>query len=248
MKHLLQTLPAMALSLIGLATPTLADEPAPTATADKSPPAAWQAMADAGDPLAQALLARAYLFGVDGKRASHKDAAEWAAKSAAQSHPLGWFLQGYEIFSNPRNPKQKREAEARPSFEKAIEAGFLTSAEGAGRQWLSLVGDAFHGGFGVAKSDEEAIKWYRKAAELNNSYAMLELGRCYARGTGIPKDETEAVRWYRKAAELDNRYAMEELVRCYMYGTGVPKDYKEALKWIDKAAAMADEKTPKAPE
>ncbi len=83
---------------------------------------------------------------------------------------------------------------------------------------------------------EEAVEWYRKAAEQGNTDAMLCLGLCYAQGKGVPQDLAEAVRLYRKAAEYGNATAQFCFGNCYLYGTGVPNDYEEAVSWFRKAA------------
>ena len=54
---------------------------------------------------------------------------------------------------------------------------------------------------------EEAVKWYRKAAEQGNSRAQYELGYCYIKGKGVAQDRNEAIKWYRKAAAQGNASA-----------------------------------------
>ena len=52
---------------------------------------------------------------------------------------------------------------------------------------------------GVTKNDEEAVKWYRKAADQGFAAAQYNLGGMYYRGEGVAKDEVEAVKWYRNS-------------------------------------------------
>ena len=116
-----------------------------------------------------------------------------------------------------------------------------------------------------AKRYDEAVEWYRKAAEQGNTYAQYNLGNCYYYGNGVPQDNTEAAKWYRKAAEqgdADAQYMLGELADdfedavewylkaaeqgnadaqyelgvCYRYGNGVPRNISEAVKWYLKAA------------
>lgn len=86
----------------------------------------------------------------------------------------------------------------------------------------------------------KAVKWYRKAADLQDTRAMRVLGTCYATGQGVAKDMPEAVKWYRKAADLQNADAMCALGRCYAFGEGIAKDVPEAVKWYRKAANLQD--------
>ncbi len=91
-------------------------------------------------------------------------------------------------------------------------------------------------GAGVVKSDAEAIKWFRKAAEAGHAPAQNSLGFYYQKGLGLPKNEEEGVRWYRKAAAQDWATAQHNLGYSYQYGLGVKKDLKEAVQWYQKAA------------
>ena len=86
------------------------------------------------------------------------------------------------------------------------------------------------------KDYKEAVRWYRKAAELGHAHAMGNLARKYYRGIGVPKDHREAFRWYRKSAEKDVLDSVASLGWLYYQGQGVPRDYAEALKWTRKAA------------
>ena len=67
---------------------------------------------------------------------------------------------------------------------------------------------------GLSKDDAQAVSWYRKAADANDSNGMANLGFMYENGRGrLPKDEAQAVNWYRKAAQLGDTYAQEALKR-----------------------------------
>ena len=87
---------------------------------------------------------------------------------------------------------------------------------------------------------EEAVKWYRKAAEQGLAEAQNSLGDCYYNGDGVSEDEEEAVKWYRKAAEQGLAEAQNSLGDCYYNGDGVSKNYEEGVKWYRKAAEQGD--------
>jgi len=97
-------------------------------------------------------------------------------------------------------------------------------------------GYAYKHGEGVAKDYAEAVRLYRKGAELGDSRAQLELGLCYENGEGVSKDAVEAVMLYRKAAESGSTMAQNNFGQCYSAGTGVAQDHAEAVKWYRKAA------------
>lgn len=92
------------------------------------------------------------------------------------------------------------------------------------------------GVLGIEKDFEEAVKWYRKAAEQGFDIAQDSLGNCYYLGHGVDEDYVKAVKWYRKAAEQGLCTAQDSLGDCYYYGRGVDEDDAEAVKWYRKAA------------
>jgi TPR repeat protein len=70
-------------------------------------------------------------------------------------------------------------------------------------------------GCGVEQSDEEALDWYQKAAELGDATSNYSVGEWFesARG-GLPQSDTEAVLWYFKAASMgdeDSKMALKRL-------------------------------------
>ncbi len=66
-------------------------------------------------------------------------------------------------------------------------------------------------GSGVPQSYEEAVRWYRLAADQGNAGAQYNLGLCYENGWGVTQSLEEAARWYRKAAEQGYEKAKEAL-------------------------------------
>jgi hypothetical protein len=68
-------------------------------------------------------------------------------------------------------------------------------------------------GLGVAKNDEEAVSWYRKAAEQGLPEAQFELGTLYSVGRGVTRDSAEAIFWYRRAAAQGHPDAQQQLER-----------------------------------
>jgi uncharacterized protein len=66
---------------------------------------------------------------------------------------------------------------------------------------MNHLGYAYEEGYGVPRDPAEAIRWYLKAAEGGNIYAMNNLGLAYRNGVGVAKNEEEAERWFQKARE-----------------------------------------------
>ena len=83
---------------------------------------------------------------------------------------------------------------------------------------------------------DEAVKWYRKAANKGDNKARNDLGNCYYGGKGVEKDELEAVRWFWDAAVQGDAEAQNSLGDCYYYGKGVEVNETEAAEWYQGAA------------
>lgn len=91
---------------------------------------------------------------------------------------------------------------------------------------------------GVAESNEEAVKRYRKAAEQGHMKAQFELGCCHISGRRVldTEDWVEAVFWFRKAAEAGHSTAQGILGQLCETGEYMEKDFAEAVKWYRRAA------------
>ena len=83
---------------------------------------------------------------------------------------------------------------------------------------------------------EQAVNFFRQAAELGHDGALSMIGFCYYNGIGVARDYSEAVKWFRKSAEQGNAFAQFHLGCSYENGQGVSRDYGEAMKWYRKAA------------
>ena len=92
-----------------------------------------------------------------------------------------------------------------------------------------------NGGVGVEENPEEAVKYFRAAAEQGHLDAHLNLGNAYADGCGIRRSKKDAIRWYLKAAEAGLAEAQHALGVLHCYGRGKP-NYPEAVCWYRRAA------------
>lgn len=88
---------------------------------------------------------------------------------------------------------------------------------------------------------QEALQWYRKAADQDYAPAQVNLGALYAEGHGTPQDFQEAMRWYRKAASQNYEIAQFNLGVMYAAGEGgITKDPVMAYVWFSQAALRGD--------
>ena len=101
----------------------------------------------------------------------------------------------------------------------------------------------YENGRGVTKDVDEAIKLYRKAADLGNPTAMVALGWLFENGKGVKRDQKEAGRLYRKAADLGEAQGMHNLAGLLAGGRGVKTDSEEAALWASRAIARNNDFT-----
>lgn len=91
-------------------------------------------------------------------------------------------------------------------------------------------------GIGTDKNEEEAVKWYQKAAEQGHLNSQFNLGVIYAKGRGVEQDYTRAFMWYQKAAEQGDVTAQATLAMMFMKGIGTDRNYEAAFEWYQSAA------------
>ena len=115
-----------------------------------------------------------------------------------------------------------------------------TASEGDVKAQFDL-GCCYSTGVGVEKNQQEAFKWWKKAAEQDRECAQ-KLGALYFFGLfNVKKDIREVVKWWKKAAEQGDVNAQCGLGFCYEKGIyGLEKNQQEAVKWYRKAAEQGD--------
>ena len=57
--------------------------------------------------------------------------------------------------------------------------------------------------YSLTSNHNEAVEWYRKAAQNGFALCQLSMGICYAKGDGVERDHTAAFWWYLQAAQQD---------------------------------------------
>lgn len=125
-------------------------------------------------------------------------------------------------------------------FEEAADLWIKAANKGLAEAQYAL-GLLYEEGRGVGKSEDEALKWYNKAAEQGHEEAQKNFNNLFHRqrfkitttGTSSssrrPYNETEKKVIY----SADKQFALGE--KCY-YGRGVEKSYEKAMEWYKKAA------------
>lgn len=108
---------------------------------------------------------------------------------------------------------EKNIVKALETMQSAANEGFINA--------ILFLGDWCQSPDNFDRKPEDAIYWYRKAAELNSSTGRMKLGLCYLEGKGITADHSKACYWLERAAEQGNNEAM----------------YHAAQAWIDRGSS-----------
>jgi len=154
---------------------------------------------------------------------------EWLEKleqKAEEIHPTIQLALS-TMYSRGAYPMCMGEGDDKKSFfwaAKAAERGNINGQES--------VGGMYAYGTGVDKDEEEAIKWWQKAANQGSSSAQYAPMKLYLQN----KEDKKAFLWASKAAEQGCGWAQVSLGSMYEHGKGVDKDEEKAIKLYIEAA------------
>lgn len=84
---------------------------------------------------------------------------------------------------------------------------------------------------------EEAMKWFKKAAEQNNQEAQYIYGTFFYNGKYQLENYSKAAYWYEKSAQQGYPQAQTALAKLYEHGEGVEVNNEKSLQ-LYKAAAV----------
>ena len=100
------------------------------------------------------------------------------------------------------------------------------AAESGNDDAMFLLGEMSYNKTYDKRYQHDAIYWYSKAAEKNNTYAMTELGICYLYGIGFRYiDESKALHYLNKSADKGHDKAQYIIGMIYYYGIGIAFEY-----------------------
>lgn len=87
-------------------------------------------------------------------------------------------------------------AAERGEYARAV-ALFMPLAEEGNAQAQFNLALMYHGGLGVARSEQEAVRWYQRAAANGSKEAQEFLAVAYQEGWfGLPRDQQQARYWF----------------------------------------------------
>jgi TPR repeat protein len=104
------------------------------------------------------------------------------------------------------------------------------------------LGVMYYSGEGIPRDFQEALSWFRKAADQGVARAMTCAAMILHENRGVKPNLAEAVGFYTRAAELGDAEAQVRLGVMYDKGLGVPKDHLAARGWLQKAADQGNKR------
>lgn len=123
-----------------------------------------------------------------------------------------------------------------PASGKELASSAAAAGEGGA---MNLLGVMAREGIGRRRDEDEALVWFRKAADLRNSYALAHLGRMYWDGrAGLAVDRAEAVRLWQRSTYYGNPWGQLYLAEALEKGEGIPRDRKMAIDRYRDAAGQ----------
>ncbi len=139
--------------------------------------------------------------------------------------------------SLPRDPAVAPPSTSGDKLPVAIGAPALRAAALAGDPSAAYeVAVRFAEGRGVPANNDEAARWFERAAKKGLAPAQFRLGALYEKGIGVKKDLAAARDLYRAAADKGHGKAMHNLAVLYAEGINGAADYRSAAGWFHKAA------------
>jgi TPR repeat protein len=152
---------------------------------------------------------------------------------------LSRFLAAALLLSAPAwaDCKAALDAYAQKDYTTALAAFKAVQTEACAQYGLGVMSQR---GLGMTADVNEALKWYRMAADQKYALAQFNLGVMYANGIGVQQDFMEALKWYGLAADQNLAVAEYNLGVMHAQGRGTPADTKEAAKWYRLSAEQGD--------
>lgn len=217
----------------------------------------WYALAaEQGEPIAQYLLGHFYQLGALNKP-DYVEAKKWYGSAQASYAPaavaLGFIydtvdddyqhaLASYTTAAQAGSPVGQFDTGLiyeqgkgyAVDLEKASDLYLHAAEKGHIQAMVQLAGIYLKS----SSKQQQALSWYKKAADLGDRNALYQLGLLSETGVATKLDYPDAVKYYQKAADKGNANAKLALARMYQYGLGVSKDLKQSLELYKELAKL----------
>ena len=170
----------------------------------------------------------------------HKRVVIWHKKAAEQNYAPAQFYLGliYQeglpvVAPSPEKTVELYIKAASPNSEATIpyKQGYAPAQH--------QLAEMYSKGEEVRQDIEEAIKWYKRAAEQGFVLSQYSLGLLYDMGNGVNQDFKEAKKWYQKAAEQGFARAQNNLAQMYETGGDSEKAWRLVFEAAQQGYALA---------
>lgn len=105
------------------------------------------------------------------------------------------------------------------------------------RPTISMMGYINEKGILLQKSDENAFKWYERAANLGDKVAQYKLAMQYLEGVGVLHDDDMALAWMHRSAEAGYPPAQFYLAMRFLSQPDIdPATVEQVVDWLRNAA------------
>ena len=105
----------------------------------------------------------------------------------------------------------------------------------AGAQFA--IGAMYMEGKGLPKDEQQAVQWFKLAAEQDHRLALQQLAWAYGTGSGVKSDGAESRRWFLRAAAAGDGTSQFMAGDMLLKGIGGPVDQQTGIYWLTKAAS-----------
>ena len=96
----------------------------------------------------------------------------------------------------------------------------------------NMLGALYQTGNGVVRSDEEAARWYSKAADQGHAAAQANLGAMYMAAQGVPQDSEKGVELLKLSAAQQLPLGIARLGAAYLQGWGIEQDAQKGQRML----------------
>ncbi len=191
--------------------------------------------AKSGDAESQFFLSKLYETGAGDVKKDSAKAAYWL-KQAAEAGNLDARCEVAVHYLNGTGGYPQDKAKALAMLQENTQKKHPASMRELGRLYdMGLAGL-------VTQDEHQALEWFKKAADADDSRAAVYLGYYYETGKGgLKQDYGEAVTWYQKGVSQLEPMAMNNLGVMYYHGKGVARDLKEAKRWWQMAVKFGSQ-------
>lgn len=159
---------------------------------------------------------------------------EMAKQLEATSSVDPEFKEKFDSLAGEMHREALRKMLADGEYDKAER--YALSVGGMDPEIMVSLADHYAEGEAEEKTIEDAIPWYRKAAEQGECRAQAILAEMFFEGKRTRPNYEEAMKWASKAVE---GWATEDLClmlgKCYADGLGVDRDVLKAISFYEKA-------------